>query len=110
MPQDVAFSDSAASSGSAGTVIDLRSEQARAAQPLRLPSRVLAVSLAQIEDGVHGLTPDLGPLLVVCERGARSGLAARLLRADGLDAQAYAGGVGGLLAAEQDGALPDLTT
>ncbi|GGQ99148.1 rhodanese-like domain-containing protein [Deinococcus ruber] len=102
MPHDVAFSDVAALSGSAVTLIDLRSEQARAAQPLTLPSRVLAVSLAQIEEGTHGLTPDLGPLLVVCERGARSGLAARLLRADGLDAQAYVGGVGGLLGAEKD--------
>lgn len=79
------------------TIIDLRSDALRAAQPLALPNPVLAVSLAQIEEGTHGLTPELGPLLVVCERGARSGLAARLLRSDGLDASAFAGGVAALL-------------
>lgn len=82
------------------TLIDLRSAELRAAQPLTgLPNRRLAVSLDAIEEGTHGLTPDLGPLLVVCERGVRSTLAARLLRADGLDATAYAGGVPALLAA-----------
>lgn len=77
------------------TLIDLRSPELRFQEPLErlsaLPSR--AVSLAQIEEGVHGLSPDLGPLLVICERGVRSGLAARFLRADGLDATAYPGGV-----------------
>ena len=79
------------------TVIDLRAEAARTAQPLRLPNVVLPLTLAQIEEGTHGLTPGHGPLLVVCERGPRSGLAARLLRADGLDASAHAGGVAALL-------------
>ena len=77
------------------TVIDLRPEDLRAADPLgdltALPVR--AVSLQAIEDGAHGLTPDLGPLVVICERGVRSGLAARYLKADGLDAQACPGGV-----------------
>jgi rhodanese-related sulfurtransferase len=92
------------------TIIDLRSGALRAAQPLpellsrvlpnpALPNRVLAVSLDDIEEGRHGLTQDLGPLLVVCERGVRSGLAARLLRADGLNASAYEGGVPALLLA-----------
>ncbi|AWT35459.1 rhodanese-like domain-containing protein [Deinococcus arenae] len=82
------------------TVIDLRPEDLRAAEPLSdltaLPVR--AVSLQAIEDGAHGLTPDLGPLVVICERGVRSGLAARYLSADGLDARAYPGGVPALRA------------
>ncbi|MCD0156463.1 rhodanese-like domain-containing protein [Deinococcus sp. 6GRE01] len=76
------------------TLIDLRPEPLRrpllsglTAQPVRV------VSLDDIETGAHGLTRDLGPLLVVCERGVRSALAARYLRADGLDASAYPGGV-----------------
>lgn len=77
------------------TVIDLRPADLRAAEPLAglttLPVR--AVSLQTIEDGAHGLTADLGPLIVICERGVRSGLAARYLAADGLDARAYPGGV-----------------
>ncbi|WP_424950218.1 rhodanese-like domain-containing protein [Deinococcus sp.] len=82
------------------TLIDLRSAELRAAQPLpALPNRVLTVSLSEIEEGAHTLTPGLGPLLVVCERGVRSMLAARLLRSDGLEATAYAGGVPALIAA-----------
>lgn len=81
------------------TVIDLRPAELRFAQPLEaLTARpVLAVSLDQIEDGAHGLTTASGPLLVICERGVRSGLAARYLRADGLEAEAYPGGVPALL-------------
>ncbi len=80
------------------TLIDLRAPELRAAAPLPdLPNRVLAVSLHDIEEGTHGLSPAAGPLLVICERGVRSGLAARLLRADGLDARAYEGGVPVLL-------------
>lgn len=83
------------------TVIDLRPEDLRAAEPLgdltTLPVR--AVNLQAIEDGAHGLTPDLGPLVVICERGVRSGLAARYLSADGLDARMYPGGVPALRAA-----------
>ena len=77
------------------TLIDLRPPELRFQEPLeRLSARpIVPVTLAQIEEGNHGLTADLGPLLVICERGVRSGLAARFLRADGLDATAYPGGV-----------------
>ncbi|SMB92141.1 rhodanese-like domain-containing protein [Deinococcus hopiensis] len=79
----------------AALLIDLRPEDLRAREPLEgltpLPSR--AVTLDQIEEGAHGLGADLGPLLVLCERGVRSGLAAQYLRADGLEARAYPGGV-----------------
>ncbi|MFC4452733.1 rhodanese-like domain-containing protein [Deinococcus sonorensis] len=84
-------------------LIDLRPEPLRVRGPLEplVPNRVRAVTLEQIEAGTHGLTPDLGPLLVICERGIRSGLAARFLRSDGLDAEAYPGGVPALLEALQ---------
>ncbi|WP_412029244.1 rhodanese-like domain-containing protein [Deinococcus yunweiensis] len=82
-----------------GTVIDLRPDDLRTAQPLgpltTLP--VVPVTLDAIEQGTHSLATLTAPLVVVCERGVRSGLAARYLRADGLDAQAYPGGVPALL-------------
>lgn len=82
------------------SVVDLRPDDLRVAQPLEgLGVRVIAVSLQAIEDGQHGLSQDLGPLLVVCERGVQSVLAARYLRADGLDAQAHPGGIDALLPA-----------
>lgn len=81
-------------------LIDLRSNALRVATPLPpLPNRTLILSLDEIEEGTHGLTAADGPLLVVCEKGVRSTLAARLLRAEGLDASAYEGGVPALLAA-----------
>ncbi len=80
-------------------LIDLRSDALRAATPLPpLPNRTLILSLDEIEEGTHGLTAADGPLMVVCEKGVRSTLAARLLRAEGLDASAYEGGVPALLA------------
>lgn len=83
----------------AGTLIDLRSAELRFAQPLdgvvALP--VVIVSLDSIENGTHALATLPPPLTVICERGVRSGLAARYLRADGLDAHAYPGGVPALL-------------
>lgn len=77
------------------TLIDLRPAEVRFREPLERLTRhpVRAVSMDAIESGSHGLQPDLGPLVVICERGARSGLAARYLQADGLDARAYSGGV-----------------
>ena len=82
-------------------VIDLRSAALRETEPLSalIPNALRAVSLEQIEEGQHGLTPADGPLTVICERGIRSTLAARFLRADGLEAAAYAGGVPALQAA-----------
>lgn len=82
------------------TLLDLRPEPLRAAQPLGalLPHhRLVTLSLDEIEDARHGLTPADGPLLVLCERGVRSQLAARFLRADGLNAESYPGGVPALL-------------
>ncbi|GGK19912.1 hypothetical protein GCM10008955_11640 [Deinococcus malanensis] len=80
------------------TVVDLRPDDLRQAQPLEGPGvLVIVLSLQAIEDGQHGLSQHSGPLLVVCERGVRSGLAARYLRADGLDAQAHPGGIDAFL-------------
>lgn len=82
------------------TLLDLRPESLRAAQPLGalMPHhRLVTLSLDEIEDARHGLTPADGPLLVLCERGVRSQLAARFLRADGLNAESYPGGVPALL-------------
>lgn len=75
------------------TLIDLRADAARRAAPLHASGdrRVLLLSLDEVEDGTHGLTPASGPLLIVCERGTRSQLAARYLRADGLDVQSWPG-------------------
>lgn len=78
------------------TLIDLRPQELRFAEPLErlLPGRqVRAVPLSAIERGQHGLSAADGPLVVLCERGARSPLAARFLQADGLLAQAYPGGI-----------------
>lgn len=81
------------------TLIDLRPEALRAAQPLGqyVNNPVLAVTLEAIEEGHHSLATVPGPLLVICERGVRSGLAARYLRADGLDAEHVPGGVAALM-------------
>lgn len=77
------------------TLIDLRVQELRVREPLSALSDLpaLAVTLDAIEDGTHGLSPDLGPLVVICERGVRSGLAARYLQSDGLEATAYPGGI-----------------
>ncbi|GAA5512250.1 hypothetical protein Dcar01_00964 [Deinococcus carri] len=82
------------------TLIDLRPADLRAREPLAdlTPLPVLPVTLNAIENGTHGLQPELGPLVVICERGVRSGLAARYLKADGLEASAYPGGVPALRA------------
>lgn len=82
------------------TLLDLRPAPLRAAQPLELllpHHRLVSISMEEIEDARHGLTPADGPLLVVCERGVRSQLAARFLRSDGLSAESYPGGVPALL-------------
>ncbi len=74
-------------------IIDLRSTALRQRAPLSQQWRQRAVSLEQIEAGTHGLSAADGPLLVVCERGVRSALAAQFLRADGLDVQHLPGGL-----------------
>lgn len=92
MPHDASPRPPALTPGQ--TLIDLRDAAARRAEPVPHSGdrQVLVLGLDAIEDGAHGLTPAAGPLLVVCERGTRSQLAARYLRADGLDAQAWPGG------------------
>lgn len=82
-----------------GTVIDLRPPDLRAAEPLDgvLPLPVVAVTLDEIEAGSARVAALPGPVVVVCERGVRSTLAASYLRADGVDATAYPGGVPALL-------------
>lgn len=75
------------------TILDLRPAPLRGAAPLPvpLPISVRPLTLEDIEEGTHGLTAADAPILVVCERGTRSALAARYLRADGLDATHWVG-------------------
>ena len=70
------------------TLVDLRTEAQRQQKPL---PGALVLTLDAIEAGTHGLSAAHGPVLVVCNHGARAGLAARYLRADGLDAEAWTG-------------------
>lgn len=74
------------------TLVDLRPQELRWREPLEglLPNPVVALSLERIEKKEHGLT---GRVVVVCEIGLRSNVAAMYLRADGLDAQHLPGGV-----------------
>ncbi len=74
------------------TVVDLRAAELRFREPLEklLPNPVTPLSLDAIENGQHNLT---GEVVVVCERGVRSPLAARYLQADGVRATHYPGGV-----------------
>ena len=75
------------------TILDLRPAPLRGTAPLPVPLAVSVrpLTLEDIEEGTHGLSAADGPVLVVCERGTRSALAARYLRADGLDATHWAG-------------------
>ncbi|RTR29454.1 rhodanese-like domain-containing protein [Deinococcus radiophilus] len=78
------------------TLLDLRPQELRFADPLEriLPSYpVTVLTLQAIEHGEYQPADLAGPVVVVCERGVRSPLAAQLLQADGVDAQAYPGGV-----------------
>lgn len=83
------------------TIIDLRSAEQREAQPLP-EAQVIPLLLDDIEEGLAPL-PAVGTYLVVCERGARAALAARYLRADGLNAEAWRGTLTELQAALADG-------
>ncbi len=74
------------------TVVDIRPQELRWREPLEklLPNPVVVSSLERIERKEHGLT---GRVVVVCEVGLRSNVAALYLRADGLDAAHLPGGV-----------------
>ena len=102
-PQSPAVPPSAPGPGlpdASALLVDLRPAPLRAAAPLpALPNRVVTLTLDVIEDGGHGLTAGADEVVVLCERGVRSTLAARLLRADGVNASAYPGGVPALLRA-----------
>lgn len=80
--------------------IDLRPAALREAEPLSalIANSSRALSLTQIEEGQHGLSAADGKVVVICERGIRSTLAARFLRSDGVDARAYLGGIPALRA------------
>ena len=74
------------------TVVDLRPAELRFRDPLEklVPNPVVPLTLEAIENGEHSLS---GEVVVVCERGIRSTLAARFLQADGVQARHYPGGV-----------------
>ncbi len=86
------------------TLIDLRPAALIAAEPLAslsgivLSLEVIPLTLKQIEENTYDLSAISGPLLVICEQGIRSSLAARYLKADGFEASAYAGGLPALRA------------
>lgn len=61
------------------------------AEALAYAGPVVYLTLEQIEDGQHGLSPEQGPFLVTCRNGNRAALAARYLRADGLQAGVWNG-------------------
>ena len=74
------------------TLVDIRPQELRWREPLErwLPNPVIESSLERIEKKEHGLR---GRVVVVCEIGLRSNVAAMYLRADGLDAEHLQGGV-----------------
>lgn len=78
------------------TLVDIRPQELRFRHPLerKLPNPVVVSTLDKIEKGQHGLS---GRVVVVCEVGLRSRVAAMYLRADGLDADHLEGGVRGLV-------------
>lgn len=77
------------------TVIDIRPQELRWKDPLErlVPNEIVVSSLEKIEKGGHGFT---GRVVVVCEIGVRSRVAAMYLLADGVDASHVPGGVKGL--------------
>jgi NADPH-dependent 2,4-dienoyl-CoA reductase/sulfur reductase-like enzyme/rhodanese-related sulfurtransferase len=70
-------------------VLDVRHEGERKERPLSVPSRETA--LEELRAALP--LPEEGPWLVVCERGARSAEAVRLLRASGGSGRYLAGGL-----------------
>ncbi|AFZ68286.1 rhodanese-like domain-containing protein [Deinococcus peraridilitoris] len=73
------------------TIVDIRAQELRFREPLEklLANPVVPMSLERIEKKNHGLS---GRVVVVCEVGLRSNVAAMYLRADGLDAEHLPGG------------------
>lgn len=84
------------------TLVDIRPPELRFREPLsRLVSNpVLESSLERIEKKQHGLQ---GRVVVVCELGLRSNVAALYLRADGVQAEHLPGGVRALKRAQGAG-------
>ncbi|WP_110885188.1 rhodanese-like domain-containing protein [Deinococcus yavapaiensis] len=76
-------------------VVDIRPQELRWKDPLEtlIPNEILVSSLEKIEKGGHGIT---GRVVVVCEIGVRSRVAAMYLLADGVEATHLPGGVKGL--------------
>ena len=74
------------------TVVDIRPQELRWKEPLEafVSNEILVSSLEKIEKGGHGIT---GRVVVVCEIGVRSRVAAMYLLADGVDASHLPGGV-----------------
>lgn len=72
------------------TLIDLRPAAQRTALSLPGSRPVLNLTLEAIEEGSTQLSKQES-YLVICERGPRSALAARYLRADGINAEAWRG-------------------
>jgi sulfur-carrier protein adenylyltransferase/sulfurtransferase len=95
---DLVFGNLDAAIAAGYTLIDVREAAEIAAQPLHVPSQWMPSAL--IVERATELAS--GPLLLVCASGRRSGLAARLLRGQGmLNVHSLAGGVAAL-AAQRD--------
>lgn len=79
------------------TVVDIRPQELRFREPLEklIPNPVVVSSLERIEKKEHGLNSQTlgGAVVVVCEVGLRSNVAAMYLRADGVEATHLPGGV-----------------
>lgn len=76
-------------------IVDLRVQELRFHEPLErlVPNEVKVLTLGDIEVGRHGLSGEPREVVVICERGIRSSLAAKYLQADGVRAGHYPGGV-----------------
>lgn len=76
-------------------LVDLRPQELRFREPLErlISNEVKVLTLDDIERGEHGLRGDPREVVVICERGLRSSLAAKYLQADGVPAGHYPGGV-----------------
>lgn len=88
------------------SVLDIRPAELRFARPLMgegvPPEKILCAELRDIEAGRCPLPPG-SAVWVVCSLGPRAALAARYLRAAGVQARAYPGGEAALREALQRG-------